>query len=96
MSLSYFQPLFATVIFLLIAEVLWCWKRSRRRPTFMLATMVALFLISWPPMACLVVGVLEHPYPVLTSPPPGAEAIVVLSSTVYPPSPPSHLKAGSG
>lgn len=87
MSLSYFQPLFATVIFLLIAEVVWYWK-NRRRPVLLLATVTVLFLIAWPPMACLVVGVLEHPYPVLTSPPVGAGAIVVLSSTIYPPYPP--------
>jgi uncharacterized SAM-binding protein YcdF (DUF218 family) len=98
MSLSYFQPLFATVIFLLIAELLWHWKKTRRRPTLLLVTVIALFLMAWPPMACLMVGILEHPYPALTSPPAGADAIVVLSSTVYPPYPPlptSRLGADS-
>lgn len=88
MSLSYFQPLLGILIVLLIAEALWYWKKSRCRPTFVLLTIAALFLVSWPPLASMVVGALERPYPVTTSLPDGGEAIVVLSSTVYPPYPP--------
>ncbi|KAA6458325.1 YdcF family protein [Acidobacteria bacterium AB60] len=88
MSLSYFQPLLAAVILLLIAAVIWQWRRSGCRPTLLVLGVLSLFLVSWPPLASLMVGLLEDPYPVLSSPVDGAGAIVVLSSTVYPPYPP--------
>lgn len=50
--------------------------------------LLALFLVSWPPLAWLFARALEAPYPPESLPPTDAQAIVVLASAVYPPTPP--------
>jgi uncharacterized SAM-binding protein YcdF (DUF218 family) len=89
MSTSYYQPLFATIVILLMLEALRHWRKARgQKPTVLLSAAVVLFFVSWPPLACVVVGAFERPYPARNLEGEDAQAIVVLASTIYPPYPP--------
>jgi uncharacterized SAM-binding protein YcdF (DUF218 family) len=83
---TYTQPLFPLI---LVALIVAAWRSDRPWSRLLLRLAVAvLVLISWPPTACLMLLPFEGPYS--HSPPAGSgvQAIVVLSSAVYPPNPP--------
>jgi uncharacterized SAM-binding protein YcdF (DUF218 family) len=87
--MTYVQPLLP--IFILVAGValLRCWRqRKGPKPTLLALAVLCLFLVSWPPVGWLFLRILESPYPPRQFPDSDAEAIVVLASNVYPPSPP--------
>lgn len=84
--MTYTQPLILIVLGLLSLEL---WRRLRRkkteRPILLAAAAAMLFLISWQPVAWLVIHPLESPYSHRVFPEGDAQAIVVLSSNVLPP-----------
>jgi uncharacterized SAM-binding protein YcdF (DUF218 family) len=89
MSTSYYQPLFATIVIVLTVQALWHWRKAKsKKPTVLVSVAIALFFVSWPPLASVVVGLFERPYPPRNLEAADAAAIVVLASTVYPPYPP--------
>ncbi|MBZ5629387.1 MAG: YdcF family protein [Acidobacteriia bacterium] len=89
MYVSYYQPLFATLVLALIVEALWYYRRAKgRKPAALVVIAITMFFVSWPPLACVVVAALERPYPARELGRADAQAIVVLASTVYPPYPP--------
>jgi uncharacterized SAM-binding protein YcdF (DUF218 family) len=87
--MTYTQPLLPLLFLIAGVGVLRCWRRTKGpKPTLLAVAVLGLFLISWPPVGWLFLRILEAPYPPRQLPPTDAEAIVVLSSNVYPVSPP--------
>jgi uncharacterized SAM-binding protein YcdF (DUF218 family) len=86
--MSYTQPLLSLVLIMLTVGVWRCWRSQRPlRPYLMLAGVLGLFLLSWPPAAWLLSRPLEGHYALRALPAGDAEAIVVLSGNVRPPLP---------
>lgn len=88
--MTYTQPLFPLLFLAAAVGIVRYWKHVKERKLTLLAIAVfGLFLVSWPPVAWLFVRALEAPYPPREFPSAAdAQAIVVVASTVYPPSPP--------
>ena len=86
--MTYIQPFFALLVFLGLGACLFNWTELRKHSAklLMMATL-GVFLFSWPPIAWVLVRTLEARYPPQEISPSGAQAIVVLSSAVYPPTP---------
>ncbi len=86
--MTYIQPFFALLVFIALGASLFSWTELRKSSAklLMMATL-GLFLFSWPPLAWVLVRTLEARYPPGEISPAGAQAIVVLSSAVYPPTP---------
>ena len=86
--MTYWQPLFP--LLLLLSLVAACRKpRAGTRSRLALWSAAGMFLLSFPPASMLALLPLERPYS--HQPPPSdsaAQAMVVLSSAVFPPSPP--------
>ena len=83
--LTYTQPFFALLLIVVVGLTLA--NRPRSRP-YLIAATIVLFLFCWPPAAWLALQPLESRY---SQTPPAnhdVEAIVVLSSAVFLPSPP--------
>ena len=86
--MSYTQPLLSLVLLMLAIGVWRCWKsHPSRKPYLMLAGVVGLFLLSWPPAAWVLSRPLEGQYQPQAFPSGEASAIVVLSGNVKPPLP---------
>jgi uncharacterized SAM-binding protein YcdF (DUF218 family) len=89
MRLAYYQPLFAGIVLMLVAYSVYCWRVAKsRKSALMVALAMAVFLVSWPPFANMIVARFERPYPPQRPSAVDAEAIVVLASSVYPVYPP--------
>ena len=84
--MSYLQPLLPLVLILLLLIALVEFRSTRRLSSFIGITI--LILVSWPPVAWLALRPFESLYPMHPPDPGGAQAIVVLSSSVFPPFPP--------
>lgn len=84
--MSYSQPLFPLLLAILLASAIRVPAGGPRRA--LLASLALLFLSSWPPFACLLLLPLEGRYPMQPPTDRDVEAIVVLSSAVFPPYPP--------
>jgi uncharacterized SAM-binding protein YcdF (DUF218 family) len=78
--LSYQQPI---LLFFLACVAFGLIRRKGRG--FAVFALMGLFLFSWPPVEWLISRPLEAWYPVRALPPDGADAIVVLESSVSPP-----------
>jgi uncharacterized SAM-binding protein YcdF (DUF218 family) len=87
--MTYTQPLFTSLLAIAFAALAFR-KRGGRldRPLVPFLALGALFLVSWAPAATLVTRVFESRNPPRLYPAETAEAIVVLSSAVFPPCPP--------
>jgi uncharacterized SAM-binding protein YcdF (DUF218 family) len=86
--MSYTQPLLSLVLLMLTIGAWRYWKSERpRKPYLMLAGILGLFLLSWPPAAWLLAQPLEGRYERQAFPKDEAAAIVVLSGNVKPPLP---------
>ncbi|MGA7235008.1 MAG: YdcF family protein [Bryobacteraceae bacterium] len=81
--MTYQQPLL--LLFLLCVAVGLIRLKHCNGRRFAIVALVALFLFSWPPVEWLISRPLETWYPVRPLPPAGADAIVVLDSSVAPP-----------
>lgn len=87
--MTYIQPLLSFLFLLAVVGIVRNWKPGKERKLNLLALAVlGLFLLSWPPVAWLIVRAFEAPFPPQESPPADAQAIVVLASTIYPARPP--------
>jgi uncharacterized SAM-binding protein YcdF (DUF218 family) len=85
--MTYIQPFFALLVFLGLGACLFSWTELRKGSTKLLMVVtLGVFLLSWP-LAWVLVHMLEARYPPREVSPTGAQAIVVLSSAVYPPTP---------
>jgi uncharacterized SAM-binding protein YcdF (DUF218 family) len=82
-GISYTEPIL-TVCFLL-AVLGWIRLRRRGRYGILLAALVLLFLVSWPPADWLLSRPLEARYPIRPFASEAVEAIVVLSESIEPP-----------
>jgi uncharacterized SAM-binding protein YcdF (DUF218 family) len=82
-SLSYQQPILLLFLACMAAGLIRL-KHCKGRGLAVLA-LVGFFLFSWPPAEWLISRPLEARYPVQALPPGGADAIVVLDSSVSPP-----------
>jgi len=85
--MTYLQPLF-TLAFLVAAIQVIRYRRSLSKFRGLLIALALIFVISWEPSAWLLSRGLEGRYPPRQYPAGDAQAIVVLASAVYPPSPP--------
>jgi uncharacterized SAM-binding protein YcdF (DUF218 family) len=87
--MTYLQPVFPFVLLLALVQTI-RYRRSLGSPAFRVLALVvvAIFLVSWEPAAWLLSRCLEGRYPPRAYPAGDAQAIVVLASAVYPPSPP--------
>lgn len=95
--MTYLQPVFPFVLLFVLVQVI-RYRKSFPAPAFrgLALALAALFLATWAPVAWLVSRTLERQYPPRVYPTGDAEAIVVLSSAVYPPNPPLPTpRAGS-
>jgi len=88
-TMTYLQPVFPFVLLLALVQTI-RYRRSLGSPAFRVLALVvvAIFLVSWEPAAWLLSRCLEGRYPPRAYPAGDAQAIVVLASAVYPPSPP--------
>jgi len=78
--------LFAAVVLLTMVALAAHWIRPNTpKPRFLALGILAIFLISWPPLSWLAAQTLEARYPRKAFPAGDAEVIVVLSGTVYGP-----------
>ncbi len=84
--MTYFQPLFPLLLLILLFSAFS--MRPDKARLWVRASALALFLISWPPAASLVSWPLQAPYSSLPPADNNVEVIVVLSSSVFPPTPP--------
>lgn len=84
--MSYSQPLFPLLLGISILCAFAVPSGTRRR--MLLASIGALFLCAWPPFAWLMLWPFEHHYAMKAPDDRNVEAIVVLSSAVFPPYPP--------
>jgi uncharacterized SAM-binding protein YcdF (DUF218 family) len=82
-SITYQQPVL--LFFLACAAAGAIRLRHCKGKRFLICSLVGLFLFSWPPVEWLISRPLEAWYPVRPFPPAGADAIVVLNSSVSPP-----------
>ncbi len=87
--MTYLQPLFPLLLLLALVQVV-RFRRAMPPQAFrgLALAMLAIFLVSWEPAAWIISRCLERNYPPRQYPVGGAQAIVVLASAVYPPSPP--------
>lgn len=86
--MTYTQPLLPVLFLMAAVGIVRWWKsENERKLNLLVLVVVGLFLVSWPPVAWLVVRAFEAPYPPRKVLPADAQAIVVLASAVYPPSP---------
>jgi len=87
--LTYTQPLFPLILLVILAAAYRLLRRrgQRRSTAPLIASLTALFLISWPPVGWLTTGSLESRYPDVPLPKGEAEAIVVLGGAFDPPRP---------
>lgn len=81
-SLTYLQPLFPALLVFLVLGIIF----RDRQFSWRVALALALFLISWPPMARMQLRILESHYAATAPSPQGIQAIAVLASEVLPPS----------
>lgn len=81
--MTYIQPLL--LIFLLMALAGLLRLRRGTRPRLLVAGLLGILLISWPPVEWLFSRSLEQRYPIQLYPPEPAQAIVVLASSIRPP-----------
>jgi uncharacterized SAM-binding protein YcdF (DUF218 family) len=81
-SLTYLQPLFPALLLLVILGVVF----RDRRLSWRVVAALALFLITWPPVARVQLRILEGRYSAAAPLSQGIQAIVVLASEVLPPS----------
>src|SRR5215471_53650 len=87
--MTYIQPLFPLLLVIAAVGVFNVWRKANGpKPRLLALGVLGLFLMSSPPVGWLFLRVLEGPYPRRQFPAEDAEAIVVLASDVYPPSPP--------
>jgi uncharacterized SAM-binding protein YcdF (DUF218 family) len=87
--MTYIQPLLPLLFLIASLGIFLCWRRTKGpKPTLLAVAVLGLFLVSWPPVGWVFLRILEAPYPPRQLPLSDAEAIVVLSSNVYPASPP--------
>ncbi len=84
--MTYFQPLLPSIV-VIIALTSWLIRKSPRAWLLQLVA-ISLFLVTFQPFAWLVLYPFEQRYSKSLPDPRGAEAIVVLSSSVFGPSPP--------
>ena len=84
--MNYFQPLLPLLMLALLISVFVA--RPGRGRLWIRICAVALFLIAWPPVASRVLWSFQAPYSPLPPADRDVEAIVVLSSAVFPPTPP--------
>ncbi len=84
--MTYFQPLLPLLMLILFLSAFA--QRSGGGRLWVRIGALALFLISWPPAAGLVLWFFQAPYSSLPPADRNVEAIVVLSSAVFPPTPP--------
>jgi uncharacterized SAM-binding protein YcdF (DUF218 family) len=84
--MTYFQPLLSALLVVSLFIGGWCAWRSRSVLPVLGA--LSLFLVSWPPLAMVILRGLESPYSYHLPSDRGIQAIVVLSSGVSPPFPP--------
>src|SRR5215471_4046463 len=87
--MTYVQPLLPLLLLFAAIGAIRCWRQAKKpKPTLLALAILGLFLLSWPPIGWLFLRALEAPYPPRQFPLSDADAIVVLASNVYPPSPP--------
>jgi uncharacterized SAM-binding protein YcdF (DUF218 family) len=85
-SWSYLHPVLPLFLVGGIAGLVRAWRsRANGKPWLLTIGIVGCFLISWDPVACLLYLPLESQYKPLSALPEEAQAIVVLSGNVYPP-----------
>lgn len=84
--MSYLEPLYP----LLLVVTIWFAARTapNRDRNRLLAVLLVLFLVSWPPLAWLLLWPIESRYSHRPPVDKNVQAIVVLSSAVFPPDPP--------
>jgi len=87
--MTYTQPLFTASLLAVLLVLVYAWRSGRlQKPRGPLLALGFVFLVSWAPAAQLATRLLEARYPPRPYPPEGAEAIVVLASSVFAGSPP--------
>lgn len=84
--MTYFQPLFSSLILILLFFAFV--QRPAKGRSWFRSSAVTLFLISWPPVAGLILWVFQAPYSTLPPTDHNVEAIIVLAGAVFPPAPP--------
>jgi uncharacterized SAM-binding protein YcdF (DUF218 family) len=84
--MTYIQPLFPLLLAAALIGAL-TYKRASN-PRLLIGSLIGLFLISWPPIASLVLQPYESPFSHQPPADRSVQAIVVLSSAVFPPDPP--------
>jgi len=93
----YSQPLFPTLLLLVFIGLFRCLRRSQKhKPILLVSSLVALFLVSWPPFAWLALQPFERPFPHSIDPSNDAQAIVVLASGIQYPTVPGLPAARLG
>ena len=87
-SASYIQPMLASLLIVALSCALYCWTHEKKTSTrILLFSTCGLFVLSWGPIAWLTSRPFEFWYPPRLFPLGEAQAIVVLSSNVLPPTP---------
>ena len=86
--MHYVQPCFTAVFLMVVLATVLHWRAKKRNPYLLPASLLCLFLYTWPPTAWMVLQFFERPFPPQTFPTGNAQAIVVLASSTYFPSVP--------